>query len=80
MGFTQWVQRRRIHRFVVQLPFWTVGYLLGNSIAHLLLGWEIRLRAAFIYGTFMAVGFTFWPRGFVRWNGHKNEMRGEEKD
>jgi hypothetical protein len=74
MGFAHWLQRRRSHRFIVMLPFWTIAYLIGNSIAHLLLGWEIRLRSALIYGTLMAVAYTFWPRGFLGWNGSNFQM------
>jgi len=71
MGFNDWVRRRRVHRLVILVPFWTVAYLIGNSVAHVLLGWEMRLRSALIYGCLMAVGFTFWPRGFLGWNGQK---------
>jgi hypothetical protein len=71
MGFTDWVRRRRVHRLVILVPFWTVACLIGDSVAHLLLGWEMRLTSALIYGGLMAVGFTFWPCGILGWNGQK---------
>lgn len=63
MGFTQWVQQKRVHRFMFLLPCWTVAYLIGNSFAHLLLGWEFHIRNAVVYAVVAAVVFTIWPSG-----------------
>jgi hypothetical protein len=66
MTFNEWVQGRRLRRFVVQMPIWTISYLVVSLVCHWVFRWEFHWVEAIFWGLFMAVTWTIWPPAVAR--------------
>ena len=65
MKIDEWMRQRRLHRFLIMVPFWTVAYLIGTLIFHWVFRWEVRWQSILFWGLCMGVGWTLWPPGRV---------------
>ena len=65
MPFKQWMQQRRLRRFIVRVPIWTISYLIVSLICHWVFRWEFRWAEVVFWGLCMATIYTFRTPGNV---------------